>query len=487
MDTIKTKQTKKSADSSSLSEYDVEKMEDELLNICNDDAMSCSSGTLEDDSDDGINVTIVPKKNMEDGKAPEDKQEDIHDKDDIEEDRKRTGSEKKRIRKLLNEGYTYKEACEALFPRTEGKMKRLLDRTNSSEDNPKPKKVKEQQVPSGLQKNNKQRKRTHKNQSYSTVAGQVRIGIVPEEYPSVEMSPKQLEDVQEAILSKVILQREGEFKPKFLNCLYRSGYLVLVCENQQTANWLKTITPLTEPWDGAKIIAVDEEKIPRPEVLLAFFPKSAGYKDEKIIELIESQNALKTSSWRILSRTVKNDLHMEWAITVDHASMVELEKTDYCINYKFTKTRIFKAGWQKTPNNDTENEGVPTNVVNKASGDKDDQCLENSRNTGEGLSDNTDQLHRPGPSGVKKTCDGPGNKNAGYVRNMDLTREVLSSTSRDRSKSSIVRQKSVGNPRDRISNKGLQQTAPPRPEKAKQETRWNPSLQTKMTVRKEDG
>ena len=462
-----------------------------MLNICNDDGMSCSSGTLEEDSDDGINVTIVSatKNDAEVANNTVD-QNEMKGKDTKEKptpllvvEKNRSGSEKKRIRKLLNEGYTYKEACNMLnLSSNNGNNKRNLDRTNSGEDNHNAKRVRGQPGRSNLESTNVQRNKSSKLLSYRMVAGQVRIGIVPKEYPSVEMSPTQLEEVQEAILSKVVLQRDEEFKPKFLNCLYRPGYIVLVCENQQTATWLKTITPSIEPWEGAKIEALDEEKIPRPEVLLAFFPRSADYSDERIIELIESQNNLKASSWRILNRTIKNGLHVEWVITVDHASMVELERTEFSINYRFTKTKVYKKGMQKHTEPDGTTEET-TEGTEQEKEDNGDQHLEDSRNTEAGLDGKSDLLHKTGPSGVKGTRDGPGKKNEGYVKNMDCTREVPGPSSRDRSKSSSARQKGIGNPRDRIGHPKLSSRHNTRSD----QTGGTPSLQRRKAEQHSDG
>ncbi|KAL9705167.1 hypothetical protein quinque_008685 [Culex quinquefasciatus] len=92
------------------------------------------------------------------------------------------------------------------------------------------------------------------------------------------------------------------------------------------------------PWENAVLIAVDEADIPRKEVLRGYFYRSKNDENDTILGYLESQNDnLDTSAWRILRRSGKND-HVEWAFTVDTASMQLLEEQKFVVNYKFGQT-----------------------------------------------------------------------------------------------------------------------------------------------------
>lgn len=60
----------------------------------------------------------------------------------------------------------------------------------------------------------------HENQqpTYSEVAKWVKVGILPKNYPQIQMTTDQRNIVQDAILEKVTQQRRESFKPKFNNC-----------------------------------------------------------------------------------------------------------------------------------------------------------------------------------------------------------------------------------------------------------------------------
>ncbi|KAL9698835.1 hypothetical protein quinque_002276 [Culex quinquefasciatus] len=76
----------------------------------------------------------------------------------------------------------------------------------------------------------------------------------------------------------------------------------------------------------------------RKEVLRGYFYRSKNDENDTVLGYLESQNDnLDTSAWRILRRSGKND-HVEWAFTIDTASMKLLEEQKFVVNYKFGQT-----------------------------------------------------------------------------------------------------------------------------------------------------
>lgn len=135
--------------------------------------------------------------------------------------------------------------------------------------------------------------------------------------------------------------------------------MVLICKDQETAEWLKRISPSMKPWEGAELMAMDEVAIPRPEMIRAFFPQSSSYDDDRIKALIESQNDITTTNWRIVKRSILKDIHVEWIFTVEGASMEKLKKSKYTLNYRFGEIQLRKITDQPTA--DTANPtGRPT-------------------------------------------------------------------------------------------------------------------------------
>ncbi|KAL1376905.1 hypothetical protein pipiens_000616, partial [Culex pipiens pipiens] len=113
---------------------------------------------------------------------------------------------------------------------------------------------------------------------------------------------------------------------------------MLLCQENSTANWVKMVVSSISPWENAVLSAVDEADIPRKEVLRGYFYRSKNDENDTVLGYLESQNDnLDTSAWRILRRSGKND-HVEWAFTIDTASMKLLEEQKFVVNYKFGQT-----------------------------------------------------------------------------------------------------------------------------------------------------
>ncbi|XP_055623627.1 uncharacterized protein LOC129767040 [Toxorhynchites rutilus septentrionalis] len=168
--------------------------------------------------------------------------------------------------------------------------------------------------------------------------------LLPEDYPNTDLTSAQLDSIQNALLTAIEQQRNEPVKPKFFNCSYKSGYLILSCKDHQTSEWLKKVVPGIILDDNIKLVALDAKNIPRPEILHAFFPQSATFSDKRLKSLIESQNEnLSTDKWRILKRSNPNEIHADWTLTVDEASMRQLTSTNFNINFRFGGTKLRKT------------------------------------------------------------------------------------------------------------------------------------------------
>lgn len=248
----------------------------------------------------------------------------------------------------------------------------------------------------------------------------VRVGIVPKDYPNVELTSAQLLATRKAILSKVAQQRKEKIKPKFGQCLLRTGHLILVCKNQETADWLKSIASTISVVEDVELTALDEKKIPRPEIIIGFFPVSAEDSTDDILELLESQNeGLNTDEWRIKERNIINHLHVELIFTVDGASLDAIKKCEFTLDYKFGTAPLRRKipPKIKIPNQGVNNDLVsPSDNLNNRRVLEEQQTtligsgvirqtatpIENLKTTGDSSSaSNREIQNMPGPSGIR--------------------------------------------------------------------------------------
>lgn len=331
-----------------------------------EDAASVSSSILNDDDDDeeedGINVTIRKVDTPKPAIQPNDV--------DKEEWVELSGFQRRKYSKLRNNGVPRAKAlalAQQKAPPSTPKRTRNLNDTNESEDNPNHKRKKGFSPHTSVNTrlgNVRQGIPAATPAQYSEVAQYVRVGILPPDYPQRQLTDKQMQTVQEAILYNVTRQQKELFKPKFSNCWQRHGCLVINCQNIQTAEWLENLVSAMKPWEGAELLAIDANNIPRLEVLIGFFPQSVADDDQAIKTYIESQNdGLFTGNWRIIERRVLFENHVEWLFTVDDASMNHFKDNKFHINYKFGQTNIRK----KTSKTDTQNDHENLGTLSEAS------------------------------------------------------------------------------------------------------------------------
>lgn len=204
------------------------------------------------------------------------------------------------------------------------------------------------------------------NPLFSEVAKWIKVCIVSKDYPRIQLTTPQMNDVQSEILRKVVQQRTEDFKPKFTNCWVKGGYLEMTCQNPETANWLTTVVPTLKLWKGANLKVVNPEDIPRPDTLVGFFPQSVDEDNDTIRAFIESQNdGYNTEHWKVYKRNILFDRHVEWTFTVDDESMEKIKASNFVVNYKFGQTTIRKK-IPKSKSKNTKQEGKEAETVEPA-------------------------------------------------------------------------------------------------------------------------
>ncbi|XP_074041965.1 uncharacterized protein [Leptinotarsa decemlineata] len=65
-----------------------------------------------------------------------------------------------------------------------------------------------------------------------------------------------LESLQGAILSAVEVIPDGGPQVQFQSCVFRLGWLQVVCENQVIADWLASVVNTLQPWESASLKCV---------------------------------------------------------------------------------------------------------------------------------------------------------------------------------------------------------------------------------------
>lgn len=161
------------------------------------------------------------------------------------------------------------------------------------------------------------------------------VAICSKDYPLIHLTPEQIDEMTEAILDKIVQNKDGQVKPKFTNSLLKTGYLSLTCKDDLTRDWLAKIIPTIVPWEGAKLHAVDEEALPYPRCAMAFIPNGAKLDTNRILALLEGQNDhYKFGAWALLNRT-SIGINTTVIFAIDKISVDLLKQNNYELNFGF--------------------------------------------------------------------------------------------------------------------------------------------------------
>ncbi|XP_055714430.1 uncharacterized protein LOC129808685 [Phlebotomus papatasi] len=177
----------------------------------------------------------------------------------------------------------------------------------------------------------------------------IRIAVLDAAFPEVVLTSSQLDSVKKAI-NEAIFSTEHSTPPNFNGCLYRAGYLVLLCLDQASANWLLQTAPTLRPWVGATLKAVDEKEVPRGKLIEGLFPDAAKISTEGLLKLITSQNpTCRVPLWRILER--RNIGHAaKLVVSVDHTTYRALQAKGLKVSFGIEQVAFRpRSSYRKPP------------------------------------------------------------------------------------------------------------------------------------------
>ncbi|XP_058831709.1 uncharacterized protein LOC131690161 [Topomyia yanbarensis] len=188
---------------------------------------------------------------------------------------------------------------------------------------------------------NKQAKqeRIHEDASIPSIA----IGVVPYDYPSQLLDIEEARQIRSAVLKEMVAQRAtNPIKPQFTrNAILRTGWMVFHCADEGTAKWIEEL----DYWGTVNCNAVRESDIPSGLSVVGSFPQSAEDTTEFILGMIEAQNDLPSSKWKLLNRNNGGDVAI-LTLEVDNFSWQKLEEKKFEITFKYGQLH-FKPGGKR--------------------------------------------------------------------------------------------------------------------------------------------
>lgn len=139
--------------------------------------------------------------------------------------------------------------------------------------------------------------------------------------------------LQQVILDLTVSHRTPNVFPQFEDCAPQSEWLLLVCANRKTADWVRHNFARIRQESGLNVELLEDKQVPR-NLIDGYFPDSAQLPDDKVLALINAQNPINTRQWRIVRRAVNGHL-LHLSMAIDDDSMHKLGACGGYISYCF--------------------------------------------------------------------------------------------------------------------------------------------------------
>lgn len=272
-----------------------------------------------------------------------------------------SGACRKRLKWLLQQGHSIEEArelCQKTM-RERGGVKVATKRTRSDDSTPgkgaPPKKVRTQEEGEAGTSAGTSGKAQTQRLSYKEQLEVVKVGVIPANYPEGLLTLEQQQAVEERIM-EMVCEHKADTKPKFRNCSFKPGYVVVTCLNKETAAWILSKGPDFKVTD-TELKVVEEKDIPHPHIVTGYFPNSLSYSNERITTLLEKQNSdLFADQWKVLSRKDTGKNCLELVFSVNPKSYEALQKTNFQVDYRYNYVRLHPKKEKKTQQPDKDSD-----------------------------------------------------------------------------------------------------------------------------------
>ncbi|XP_017131721.1 uncharacterized protein LOC108148916 [Drosophila elegans] len=179
------------------------------------------------------------------------------------------------------------------------------------------------------------------NRPNSSLDKSVRLGFASESDGTL-LTTDQMSRIKEAIID-VTVEHSGSEMPQFEACVARRGWLMVICANFSTAQWLISNLCHIQTKVALKLKLMTEEELPRKNVIRGYFPDSLSTTNKKVLDIIEAQNPVSTKEWRVINRLIHGELLL-LVMAVDNESQKKLVELDGIISFRFGRLKLSMKG-----------------------------------------------------------------------------------------------------------------------------------------------
>lgn len=184
--------------------------------------------------------------------------------------------------------------------------------------------------------------------SYADVAGEVRMVVLPENYPYAILSRENFEDLIDTVTVHMDNLPPNALRPNFVYFNYVNGFAQYCCSAAHSVEFLKAAVAGFDCGMALKVIP--QAELPKPPVFKTFTPEKRNFTAEKFLERIPLQNqgcGIDTSSWKLFNVTT-NEHGTSMYVEMDAPSASVLVRNGSWLFYwlstiKFTDVKTKEA------------------------------------------------------------------------------------------------------------------------------------------------
>lgn len=137
--------------------------------------------------------------------------------------------------------------------------------------------------------------------SHVAVPEERKVVVAKRGYPSVSLSEREAELIRRAVLRRVAGLVDPDTIPQMTGCSLVQGALRVVCATPSTKEWLVSVIPGLQPWEGAELQTMELSEIPK---LIRAFVHIPNPEDPRVVlKALEKQNTdLEVGRWHLYAR-----------------------------------------------------------------------------------------------------------------------------------------------------------------------------------------
>jgi hypothetical protein len=120
------------------------------------------------------------------------------------------------------------------------------------------------------------------------------------------------------------LPDEG-FTPRLIDTYWTKGAAIMVCQDEETRDWLASKVPTLTAWEGSRLKMVGLDALSTYKRVVAWFPGPAEDTERYFQRLRKLNQGLNTSHWRAYERK-EEPKGVRLVLSVDTSSVTALER-----------------------------------------------------------------------------------------------------------------------------------------------------------------